>query len=140
MCIDTIMMFWLNVHMILESQNKQCNVMQNLFHYFNAILEYYFHGPGRTYVRHLLHPRAIENLLPWMMRGGCWSSVTWHKPAVLFRFSSFLPEIARVAPCFESMMAVAAPMPELAPVTRATFPLSLDMTNLEAPDDASLTD
>ena len=63
-----------------------------------------------------------------MMRGDCCPSSTWHRPAVLFKLSTFLPEMARVAPCLESMMAVAAPIPELAPVIRATLPLSLDMT------------
>ena len=45
-----------------------------------------------------------------------------HWLAVFSRFATFLPVRARVAPSLEKRTAVAAPIPELAPVIRATFP------------------
>ena len=76
-----------------------------------------------------------------------------HCSAVFRRLSTFLPLRARSAPKEENRMAVAAPMPELAPgngelflttkikvcserqpVMRATFPLSLPIVTADAAD------
>ena len=46
-----------------------------------------------------------------LLTPGCFS----HSVAVLFRFSSFLPDNANFAPSFENSIAVAAPIPLLAP-------------------------
>lgn len=45
-----------------------------------------------------------------------------HSAKTCFKFSSFLPTMATEAPSFENKTAVAAPIPELAPIEKKMKP------------------
>ena len=70
-----------------------------------------------TKITEIVYSKTVATLLhlPWTSRGFFWSPSTVHCSAVFWRFSKFRPVRDKVAPSLENRIAVAAPMPELAP-------------------------